>query len=129
MMGRIAPGHGTILILRVEGLAYALVSGALLFQSGPSLATVVIVLVLPDLTIAAYAMGPVIGATAYNLAHSTVGPLVLGGAGLFVGSRITVEVSLLWLVHVGVDRALGFGLKHRTGFDDTHLGVTERGGP
>ena len=124
-MGRIEPGRGTVLILRAEGAAYALVSAALLFQSSPSLATVVIVLVAPDLTIAAYALGPAIGAAAYNLAHSTIGPLLLGGAGLFLGSRTTVEVALLWLAHIGVDRGLGFGLKHRTGFEDTHLG---RGG-
>ena len=121
-MGRITPGRGTVAILRAEGLAYALVSGALLTQSSPSLATIAIVLIAPDATIAAYALGPVAGAVAYNLAHSTVGPLLLGGAGLFLGSRITVEVALLWLAHIGVDRALGFGLKHRTGFEDTHLG-------
>ncbi len=120
-MRGLAAGRGTIVILRAEGLAYALVSGALLWQSDPALATIVIVLIAPDLAIAAYAAGPVIGAAAYNAAHSTVGPLLLGGLGLFAGSRITVEVALLWLAHVGVDRALGFGLKHRTGFDDTHL--------
>ena len=118
---RLPPGRGAILILRAEGLAYALVSGALLWQSGPSFATVVIVLIAPDLTIAAYAAGPVIGAALYNAAHSTIGPLLLGGVGLFAGSRVTVEVALLWLAHIGVDRALGLGLKHRTGFEDTHL--------
>ena len=118
----LAAGRGTLLILRVEGLAYALVSAALPWQSGPSLATVVIVLIAPDLAIAGYLGGPAIGAAVYNLAHSTVGPLALGGWGLFAGSRTTVEVALLWLAHIGADRALSFGLKHRTGFDDTHLG-------
>ena len=117
----LAPGRGTTQILRAEGLAYALVSAALLWQSSPSFAVVVIVLVAPDAAMVAYAAGPVVGAVAYNLSHSTIGPLLLGGVGLFAASRITVEVALLWLAHIGVDRALGFGLKHRTGFDDTHL--------
>lgn len=109
-------------LLRAEGPALALVSGALLWQSGPSLAVVVVVLVAPDLAIAAYALGPRIGAAAYNAAHTTIGPLALGGAGLLAASRESVEVALLWLLHIGADRALGFGLKHATGFEDTHLG-------
>lgn len=115
-------GSGIVWILRAEGLVFALVSGALLWQSGPSLATVVIALVAPDLTIAAYLLGPRVGAMAYNAAHTTIGPIALGGAGLFAGSRETVEVGLLWLLHIGADRALGFGLKRVTSFDDTHLG-------
>ena len=110
------------MLLRAEGLAFALVSAALLWESGPPLATVVIVLVAPDLAIAAYALGPKVGAATYNAAHTTIGPLLLGGIGLFAASREMVEVALLWLLHIGADRALGFGLKHRTGFGHTHLG-------
>jgi hypothetical protein len=113
---------GVAWLLRAEGLAFALVSGALLWQSGPPLATVVVVLIAPDLAIAAYALGPRVGAAAYNAAHTTIGPLLLGGIGLFTGSRGMVEVGLLWLLHIGADRALGFGLKHRRGFGHTHLG-------
>ena len=116
---------GVAWLLRGEGAAFAVVSLALLWQSGPPLATVMIVLAAPDLTIAVYALGPRVGAAAYNAAHTTIGPLLLGGAGLFVASREVVEVALLWLVHIGADRALGFGLKHRTGFGDTHLGRDE----
>ena len=113
---------GVAWVLRAEGLAFAVVSGALLWQSGPPLATVAIVLVAPDLAIAAYALGPRVGAVAYNASHTTIGPLLLGGVGLFAASREAVEVALLWLLHIGADRALGFGLKHRTRFEDTHLG-------
>jgi len=30
-------------------------------------------------------------------------------------------VGLIWLVHIGADRLLGYGLKYPTGFKDTHL--------
>ena len=36
-----------------------------------------------------------------------------------VGSR--VELALIWLVHIGVDRAVGYGLKYPGGFRETHL--------
>jgi hypothetical protein len=36
-------------------------------------------------------------------------------------SDVAVELALVWLVHVGADRALGYGLKYPTRFEDTHL--------
>ena len=30
--------------------------------------------------------------------------------------------ALAWLLHIGIDRALGHGLKYASGFHDTHLG-------
>ena len=38
------------------------------------------------------------------------------------GWPVGADVGLIWLAHVGVDRALGYGLKYGTGFGDTHLG-------
>jgi hypothetical protein len=32
------------------------------------------------------------------------------------------DIALIWLAHVGFDRALGYGLKYATAFGDTHLG-------
>jgi hypothetical protein len=32
-----------------------------------------------------------------------------------------LAIGLIWLVHIGADGALGFGLKYRTGFGFTHL--------
>jgi hypothetical protein len=29
--------------------------------------------------------------------------------------------GLIWIVHIGMDRMLGFGLKYPTGFKETHL--------
>ena len=29
---------------------------------------------------------------------------------------------MIWLAHIGIDRALGYGLKYSTGFGFTHLG-------
>jgi hypothetical protein len=31
-------------------------------------------------------------------------------------------VALVWFAHIGLDRALGYGLEYDTGFHDTHLG-------
>ena len=36
--------------------------------------------------------------------------------------RLLQALALIWIAHIGLDRALGYGLKYATGFGDTHLG-------
>jgi hypothetical protein len=31
-------------------------------------------------------------------------------------------IAMIWLAHIGFDRALGYGLKYASGFGFTHLG-------
>jgi len=37
-------------------------------------------------------------------------------------STLTLSIAMIWLAHIGIDRALGYGLKYSTGFNFTHLG-------
>lgn len=72
----------------------------------------------------AYVVGPVVGARAYNATHSLVGPAVLLlGTLTFNAPGVMTLVALVWIAHIGFDRVLGYGLKYRTGFERTHLGV------
>ena len=43
-------------------------------------------------------------------------------AGFLVGVPAAAAGGLIWIAHIGFDRALGYGLKYPTGFGDTHLG-------
>nr|WP_237684290.1 DUF4260 domain-containing protein [Pseudaminobacter soli] len=76
----------------------------------------------PDLSMLGYLAGPRIGALAYNLFHSLIGPLVLLALGWFGASDPAVHVAIIWAFHVAFDRAVGYGLKLTTSFRDTHLG-------
>ena len=78
-------------------------------------------LLAPDLFMVGYLSGARLGAALYNAAHTYVGPLALGGLALGLGRPLLGGIALIWAAHVGMDRALGFGLKHPTGFHDTHL--------
>ena len=75
-----------------------------------------------------YAAGPVAGAVLYNLMHTLALPLV--GLSLAAGfdRPDLAGLALIWLAHIGLDRALGYGLKYASGFGDTHLGVIGRAG-
>lgn len=114
-------------ILRVEGAAVAVGAAMLAWHLGPPWWLAVLVLAAPDLSLAAYALGPRVGAVAYNAAHSYVGPALLAAAWLLAGNPTAAAVAALWALHIGADRALGYGLKYPTAFGETHLGRIGRG--
>lgn len=86
-----------------------------------------VVLALPDLSMAGYLLGPRRGAALYNLLHLYAVGMVLVLLGMMTGQVGLITLGLLWLAHVGGDRAFGFGLKQQSGFGDTHLGPIGRG--
>ncbi len=113
-------------ILRLEGLAlFGGAVAAYLFQDY-SLWFFALLALAPDLTFLAYLAGPRIGATLYNAAHSTLGPIALGVAAHALGEPTALATAIVWAAHIGFDRMLGYGLKYPTGFSDTHLGPIGR---
>ena len=76
---------------------------------------------------AAYLAGPKFGAVVYNAAHSYLAPVTLMTSGLAGASPLTLSIAMIWLAHIGIDRALGYGLKYFDGFGFTHLGRIGKG--
>lgn len=117
---------GVKTLLRLEGLCLLAASVGLYAQVSADWQIFAILFLAPDLVFAAYLGGPRMGAIAYNAAHSVIGPLALGAAGMLADIPLAQSLALIWIAHVGFDRALGFGLKYASGFSDTHLGRTGR---
>lgn len=113
---------GVRLLLRLEGLAllaasiiaYAVREGSWLMFAGLFLA--------PDISFLGYLVTPRFGALVYNAAHSTLAPAALLLAGWLGASPPAMAIALIWLSHIGFDRAVGYGLKYAAGFGHTHLG-------
>jgi hypothetical protein len=113
---------GVRILLRLEGLT--LFAGMLLLYWiwGGSWWVFVILFLAPDLSFIAYLADPKIGAVVYNAAHSYMAPVALLTAGFAAGEPLVLSIAMIWLAHIGIDRALGYGLKYQTGFGFTHLG-------
>ena len=77
---------------------------------------------LPDLSMLGYLAGPHVGAASYNLLHHKALAIAVGVAGWLLGQPVLVLAGTVLLFHSAFDRLLGYGLKHATGFQDTHLG-------
>ena len=109
------------LALRLEGLAVGAAATVLYFDQGYSWIAFVLLALAPDLGPVGYLSGPRVGAVTYDLFHFEAFPVVLGLVGLLADADVPVQLALIWLTHIGVDRALGYGLKYPTTFKDTHL--------
>lgn len=113
---------GPRLLLRLEGLtlfAGAVMAFSMTEQPWWLFAALILV---PDLSMLGYLAGSRVGAVAYNAVHVTFGPIVLTVVGLMFGDLPVLGVAMIWLAHIGIDRAIGYGLKYGKGFGFTHLG-------
>ena len=108
--------------LRLEGAA-ALAAGIALYGwLGASWLAVLPLLLVPDISMVGYLRGPRLGALTYNLFHNWAIGLAVLGLGLASGIGAVSVAGAILIAHVGMDRALGYGLKLPTSFQDTHLG-------
>lgn len=77
---------------------------------------------VPDVSMLGYLINPKIGAFCYNAFHSLVFPILLFLSGSIADLSAVWLISLVWVAHIGMDRALGYGLKYNDDFKHTHLG-------
>ena len=114
---------GVRLLLRLEGLGLFVLALMLYGNSHLSWLAFAVFFLTPDLSFLGYLAGPRIGALIYNAAHDTFLPIMLVVGGYFLAANyIVLATALIWLAHIGFDRALGYGLKYEVGFSFTHLG-------
>ena len=114
--------------LHAEGAA-ALVAAAILYDRlGGSLLLAVPLLLLPDLSMVGYLGGPRLGSFTYNLVHNWLIGLAVLGLGAWLASDAVMIAGTVLIGHVGMDRLVGYGLKHTSGFKDTHLQRAEGAG-
>ncbi|MDQ3782178.1 MAG: DUF4260 domain-containing protein [Actinomycetota bacterium] len=85
-----------------------------------------LLLLVPDLSMLGYLAGATTGAVFYNLGHTLVWPVALLAWGLPTDRPWVLGIGAIWLAHIGMDRALGYGLKLPSGFTHTHLGLIGR---
>ena len=109
-------------LLRVEGLAlFALATGAYYLADG-SWVLFLVLFLAPDLSAVGYLASPRVGSATYNAAHVAALPAALLAGSWYVGWSLGIGLALVWLAHVGVDRAVGYGLKYAEApFAETHL--------
>jgi Domain of unknown function (DUF4260) len=117
-----APRDLPTLFLRTEGAVLLAVAAFLYWWADGGLVVFLVLFLVPDLALLGYLGGRRMGAMVYNMFHTYFGPGILLILGLVIDRGSLVYWALIWFAHIGMDRMFGFGLKHTTGFRDTHLG-------
>ena len=109
--------------LRVEAAAVAVAALVLFAATGRPWWLVPALFLVPDLFALGYLAGPKVGAWTDNLAHTMPLPLVLLAAGSGWHVSALSVAGAVGLLHIGLDRAMRYGVKYDHGFAVTHLGV------
>ena len=107
--------------LAVEGLAMFFAGLVLYAQSGGNWILLVPLLLLPDVSMIGYVRGVGLGSFTYNLVHNWAVGFAVLAAGMWIGLAWLALLGAVLIAHVGMDRAVGYGLKYPTHFKDTHL--------
>lgn len=118
-----AVSGGVRSLLRLEGLCVFTVGLVAYARFGSGWGVFALFFLAPDLSFLGYLAGSRVGAVSYNIAHSYVGAIAALAAGILLPSPVAVTAGLIWVAHIGFDRALGYGLKYSAGFGFTHLGL------
>ncbi len=108
--------------LRAEGFAAFAAGIAVYATTGAWWLLLLPLLLLPDISMIGYLRGPRVGAITYNAVHTWATALPVLGLGLWSGIAWLTTIGAVLVAHVGMDRAMGYGLKLPTSFHDTHLG-------
>jgi Domain of unknown function (DUF4260) len=111
------------LILRAEGLALLAAATVAYNQTLSEWGLYALLFFAPDVFMLGYLHSTRLGAWMYNLGHTTIVPFALIGIGLAFAVPSAVAVGLIWMAHIGFDRAVGYGLKYTDDFKHTHLGM------
>ncbi len=109
-------------LLRLEGAVLLGLSILLYARLDRSWWLFALLLLAPDVGMLGYVRGTRVGAVAYNLFHTYAAPAALAAIGIVAEDHLLIALSLIWFAHIGLDRALGYGLKYPEGFEHTHLG-------
>jgi len=109
-------------IIKGEYIIAAIIVAIIFISLGFAWYWLPILFLVFDISAVGYLLNRKIGAVGYNLIHSLIGPGILLALYILLDGKILLFVALLWLFHIFIDRARGYGLKHFEGFKHNHLG-------
>ncbi len=115
-------------ILKLESLMMVIFASLVYYQmnsymylSFQRFYLVILVWLSVDVSMAGYLVNKKLGAFTYNLIHNYILAFAFLIAGAFFQNFDVISIGLILMVHVGIDRLLGFGLKYSSHFKDTHI--------
>ena len=108
-------------LIRLENTFVFITAVIVYFMFGFSVWLFLIFLLVPDVFMLGYLLNNKIGSYVYNIGHSYIIPILITLLYLAIGENLLLGIALIWLAHISMDRAIGYGLKYASGFDKTTI--------
>ncbi len=124
MSGTVTGAPNVLLLL--EALFVLIAAAAAYARSDANWWMFAILFLAPDLSMLGYLAGRKAGAAIYNAGHWYGLPFACIAWGVFGQASLVLALGLIWIAHIGFDRALGYGLKYSDGFGFSHLGLMSK---
>lgn len=107
--------------LHLEGLV--ILAGSLILYAHLDFKWIIFFLLLfvPDLPLLFYGIDKRFASIAYNIVHSFIFPLVLMLLSYFNEYQLGLQISLIWLAHIGMDHVFGYGFKYLGQMKENHF--------
>ncbi len=80
-----------------------------------------LLLLVPDIGMAGYAIDKKVGAYFYNFVHHRGIGIIIYLIGAFAAQQVLQLAGIILFAHSTIDRVFGFGLKYADDFKHTHL--------
>ncbi|MBE5102241.1 DUF4260 domain-containing protein [Priestia aryabhattai] len=80
-----------------------------------------VLLLSPDISTLGYIINSKVGTIIYNLFHTYFSSITCTLLGILVDTKLPIAIGLIWIIHIGMDRVIGYGLKHKDSMKETHL--------
>lgn len=117
------------IIIRIENLLAVILGCCLLFLLNKENIylnferwyLIIIVWLSFDLSALGYLIDKKVGAFIYNLVHNYILASALVVIGFTLDNLNIISIGAILITHVGIDRAIGYGLKYSSDFKDTHM--------
>ena len=107
--------------LHLEGLV--ILAGSLILYAHLDFKWSIFLLLLfvPDLPLLFYGIDKRFASIAYNMVHSFIFPLILILFSYFNQFQLGLQISLIWLAHIGMDHTFGYGFKYLGQMKENHF--------
>lgn len=110
-----------VFLLRIENFVFFILVLYLYFAHFHySFFWFITLLLAPDISAVGYVINTTVGAYCYNVFHVLFIPIIFVISGLYLTDDIWIIIGLIWLCHIFLDRALGYGLKYTDHFKHTY---------
>ncbi|MCT1513191.1 MULTISPECIES: DUF4260 domain-containing protein [Staphylococcus] len=99
------------ILLRSVNVFIFLITLVIYLSIGFSIWFFLLFILLPDISAISYLINENIGDALYNLVHSYITLFIFFLFFLFTNELFLLEIFLIWLAHISMDRSLGYTLR------------------